>query len=151
MDTKTVLFGVAVVVASAGGSKLLSGSTTKAVPASISTVDATAATVANLGGDIASKKRCILARVGTDKGIELQWECNGAVLGQANQAELWKLGGADATDILFDAPAGDGKMAVHITTGGAKPNLDPIPEAAEAKPVEAEKMPAQSIPVDEKP
>jgi hypothetical protein len=139
MDTKTVLFGVAVVVASAGGSKLLSGSTTKAVPASVSAVDVTAATVANIGGDIAAKKHCILARVGTDKGIALQWECNGAVLGQANQDELWKLGGADATDILFDAPGVDGKMAVHVTTGGEKPNLDPVPEPVAEKPAEIEK------------
>jgi hypothetical protein len=145
MDTKTVLFGIAVVVASVGGSAVVGGGEeTKevAVAAADKPAYRTAATIANLPGGVAAEKHCKKERVGTVEGIKLKWCCDGACLGEPDQAELDKLAGEDATSIVF-TPVDDGKggkeLKPLVTTGEPLPNLDPVPEPVVEEVKEIEK------------
>jgi hypothetical protein len=152
MDTKTAIFGAVVAAVSIGGAKLITTPTTvtQVVAASDKPADVAAAEVAQQGDS--AEKLCELQREGTDKGIVLSWVCNGARMPDKTQAELTKLAGEGATSIRFTPRDDKGVTVLDATvTKGVLPNLDPVPVVGEAKPVEAEKMPAQSIPVDEKP
>ena len=139
MDYKQAIFGVAIIVASVGGSAIVGGKTdTRAVPVTQAAADVVAATIANLGNDIMARKHCEPQREGTDKGVILTWVCNGARVPDADQAELNKLGGETASAIDFEPSEVDGKVVLKptITTGGVLPNLDPVPVPEEPKPAE---------------
>jgi hypothetical protein len=138
MDAKTIGFGVAVVVASVGGSALVSKSTTElTIKAGATTQDVAVTDIAKIKADSNLPRTCERAWAQVDDMKELQagWMCEGAWMPASVSAELDKMAGEDGIRIVL-TPHQDGEQVVYnaSVTKGA------LPEKPAAKVTEALKV-----------
>jgi len=145
MDPKQIIFGVAVVAASVGGSVIVGGDKSEkqqVVSATLGETDVLAATIANAGADVLAEKSCERkwGLVSSAKGPEIGWVCDGAWMPAQDQAALNKQLPADAVRATFRPREQDGKLVMDADVFTGELPLKPIEAPVEVKPAPVEEV-----------
>ena len=120
MDPKTIGFGIAVAIASVGGSALVVSIKDVPVKPDATLADVAVHEVTQVNPVLASKS-CVKmwAWHPAESKNKLGWICDGAWMPPSVQTELGKMAGAQGTQIVF-TPRQDGEAVVfdaQVTTG----------------------------------